>query len=106
MGIRETIQEIIVQKYIEVGRPKPLPFAHIPDSGLVGYGAPQAWLKEVKAADEDTILSVATQVPTEAAEAFLEIAVGGKPQPLVRLPAGANAFDHPMPSVRFQTDGE
>lgn len=100
--IRETVQEIVVQKYVEVDRPKPLPFAHIPDSELLGYGVPQAWLSEVKTADEDTILTVATHLPAEAAEAVLEIAVGGKPQPPVRLPAGANAFDHPDAQRRFR----
>jgi hypothetical protein len=100
--IRETIQEIVVPKYVETDRPKPLPFAHIPDSELLGYGVPQAWLSEVKTADEDTILTVATHLPAEAAEAVLEIAVGGKPQPPVRLPAGANAFDHPDAQRRFR----
>lgn len=100
--IRETVQEVIVKKYVEAERPKPLPFAHIPDSELLGYGVPQAWLEEVKTADEDTILTVATHLPAEAAEAVLEIAVGGKPHPPVRLPAGANAFDHPDAQRRFR----
>src|SRR6201991_1597526 len=56
--IRETVQEVVVQKFVEVDRPKPLPFAHIPDSELLGYGVPQAWLSEVKTADEDTILTI------------------------------------------------
>lgn len=99
--IRETVQEIIVPKYVDVDRPNPLPFAHIPDSELLGYGVPQAWLAEVKTADEDTILTVATHLPAEAAEAVLEIAVGGNPQP-VRLPAGANAFQHPDAQRRFR----
>src|SRR3954465_9692203 len=76
--IRETVQEIVVPKYVEVDRPKPLPFAHIPDSELLGHGVPQAWLADVKTADEDTILTIATHLPAEAAEAVLEIAVGGK----------------------------
>lgn len=55
-----------------------------------------------RTADEDTILTIATHLPAEAAEAVLEIAVGGKPQPPVRLPAGANAFDHPDAQRRFR----
>jgi plasmid maintenance system killer protein len=100
--IRETVQEVVIHKYVEAQRSKPLPFAHIPDSELLGYGVPQAWLEGVKAADEDTILTVATHLPAEAAEAVLEIAVGGKPQVPVRLPAGANAFDHPDAQRRFR----
>src|SRR5690348_5003235 len=38
--IRETIQEIVVPKYIEVATPKPLPFEHVPDSEVLGYGVP------------------------------------------------------------------
>jgi mRNA-degrading endonuclease RelE of RelBE toxin-antitoxin system len=100
--IRETIQEVIVPKYVEVAKAKPLPFAHIPDSELLGYGIPLVWLDEVRAADEDTILVIATHLPAEAAEALLDLAVGVKPKPAVKLPAGANPFEHPDAQRRFR----
>ena len=100
--IRETVQEILVPKYIEVAKPQPLPFAHIPDSELLGYGVPPAWVPEVKAADEDTILVIAAHLPQEAAEALLDLATGVRPKPAVRLPQGANPFEHPDAQRRFR----
>ncbi len=103
--IRETVQEIIVPKYVEVAQPKPVLFAHIPDSELLGYGVPAEWLQEIKAADEDSILVIATHLPAEAAEAVLDLAVGAKPKPAVKLPAGANPFEHPDAQRRFRVMG-
>jgi superfamily I DNA/RNA helicase/mRNA-degrading endonuclease RelE of RelBE toxin-antitoxin system len=103
--IRETVQEIIVPKYADVAKPKPLAFAHIPDSELLGYGIPAAWLEEVKAADEDSILVIATHLPAEAAEAVLDLAVGTKPKPAVKLPVGVNPFEHPDAQRRFRAMG-
>lgn len=100
--IRETIQEVPVPKYVEVAKPKPLPFAHIPDSELLGYGIPPVWLEEVKAADEDTILTIADHLPAEAAEAVLDLAVGARPKASVKLPVGANPFEHPDAQRRFR----
>jgi superfamily I DNA/RNA helicase/mRNA-degrading endonuclease RelE of RelBE toxin-antitoxin system len=80
--IRETVKEITVPKYVEVKRPtapKPALFAGITEETLQGYGVPAEWLDDVRAADEDTILDLAGHLPAEAAEALLELAVGGTP---------------------------
>jgi superfamily I DNA/RNA helicase len=104
--LRETVQEIVIPSYVEAApRPKPLPFAHIPDSELSGYGVPPAWIPEVKAADEDTILVIAAHLPAEAAEAVLDLAVGAKPKTPVKLPAGADPFTHPDALRRFRVMG-
>jgi mRNA-degrading endonuclease RelE of RelBE toxin-antitoxin system len=103
--LREMVQEIFVPRYVEVTRPRALPFAHIPDSELLGYGVPPAWVEEVKAADEDSILNIAAHLPSEAAEAVLDIAVGVKPKPAVRLPVGADPFAHPDAQRRFRSMG-
>jgi len=100
--IRETVQEVLIPTYVEVAERKPLPFARIPDSELLGYGVPPAWIAEVKAADEDAILQIAQHLPEEAAEAVLDIAVGTKPKPAAKLPIGANPFDHPDAQRRFR----
>ena len=100
--LRETIQEVFVPNYVEDRRPKPLLFAHIPDSELLGYGVPAAWLEAVKAADEDTVLTVATHLPAEAAEAVLELAIGGKPKQPAKLTEGADPFEHPDAKRRFR----
>jgi len=68
-------------------------------------GVPPAWVEEVKAADEDSILNLAAHLPSEAAEAVLDIAVGVKPKPAVRLPVGADPFAHPDAQRRFRSMG-
>ena len=55
-------------------------FDAIGDDELLGFGVPAEWMNDVRAADEDTILTLATHLPAEAAEALLEIATGGKPR--------------------------
>lgn len=100
--IRETVQEVVIPKYIEVERPKPLLFAKRSDDELLGYGVPVEWLNDVRQANEDTLLTLADHLPREAAEALLELAVGGKPaipQPAIK---GASPFDHPDALRRFR----
>lgn len=101
--VRETVQEVIVPKYIEVEQPKPLLFAKLSDDELLGYGVPVEWLGDVRQVNnEDALLMLATHLPGEAAEALLELAVGGKPviaQPAAR---GANPFEHPAALRRFR----
>lgn len=96
--IRETVQEIIVPKYVEEIRypaPKPPLFAHIAAEVLLSYGVPQEWLTDVQQANEDSLLDLAGHLPGEEAEALLELATGGKPQVLPPVAAGADPFAHP-----------
>jgi hypothetical protein len=98
--IRETVQEIMIPKYVEVARPKPLLFDGIPDDALLSYGVPSEWLKDVRAANEDTVLELADHLPSEAAEALLALATGSTP---VRVPAApASPFEHPDAQRRFR----
>jgi superfamily I DNA/RNA helicase len=62
-------------------------------------------LNDVKAADEDSLLTLAGHLPAEAAEAILELATGGRPQPAKpELPAGVppDPFTHPDAQRRFR----
>jgi mRNA-degrading endonuclease RelE of RelBE toxin-antitoxin system len=102
--IRETVQEVIVPKYIEVEQPrsKSLLFAKLSDDELFGYGVPGEWLPDVRNADADTYLELMNHLPAEAAEALFQLATGGRPpipQPAVR---GTNPFDHPDAQRRFR----
>lgn len=61
--IRETVQEIIVPKYIEAEVHKPasppsLLFAKLSDDKLLGYGVPPEWLADVRATTEDSIFMI------------------------------------------------
>jgi superfamily I DNA/RNA helicase len=103
--VRETVQEIIVPRYVEEARPAPpkaLLFRDFPDEKLLAYGVPPEWLADVRRATEDTVLDVADHLPAEAAEALLEIAVGVTPKTPEPLPAGGDPFAHPDAQRRFR----
>ncbi len=103
--IRETVKEIVIPKYVEVVEPaptKPPLFAHISDDDLLGYGVPTDWLKDVRQANEDSILDLADHLPGEAAEALLNLATGTKPPMPQPAAAGADPFAHPDAQRRFR----
>lgn len=103
--VRETVREIEIPKYVEVEQPappKPPLFADRADDELLGYGVPLDWLDDVKAADEDSLFDVTPHLPSEAAEALLELATGGTP--IISEPAAqdTNPFEHPDAQRRFR----
>ena len=97
------LREVVVPVYVEAMQApaKPLPFARIPSEQLLGYGVPEEWLDDVRAATEDSVLDLADHLPAEAAEALLELAVGRTPQPSLPVPAGGDPFSHPDAMRRF-----
>jgi hypothetical protein len=104
--IRETVKEIVVPTYVQAELPvvaKPLLFATLGDNQLLGYGVPPEWLADVRKADEDTLFALADHLPTEAAEALLEFATGGKPQVVAPAVTGTDPFSHPDAQRRFRT---
>lgn len=103
--VRETVQEIAVPKYVEapsIPSPKPKLFPGISDDEFLGFGVPTEWLNDVRDATEDTYLALSDQLPREAAEALLELATGGKPEPAPKAIAGADPFQHPDAMRRFR----
>lgn len=69
---------------------------------MLSYGVPVEWLADVRQATEDNILKLSDHLPSEAAEALLELATGGKPQIPQPVPVGANPFAHPDALRRFR----
>ena len=103
--IRETFKNIIIPRYVEaeaVAEPKAALFADVEEKELLGYGVPPAWLEDVFDATEDTILDIADHLPEEAAEALLELAVGGTPQATEPVESGVDPFAHPDAQRRFR----
>ncbi len=80
---------------------KPLLFAHMADEQLLAYGVPAEWLADVKQTNEDSLLTLAEHLPAEAAEALLELATGGKPQP-ASMGKATDPFNHPDAQRRFR----
>ena len=93
--VRETVQEITVPVYVEAEQevpPKPLLFKDLSENELLGCGVPAEWLNDARNANEDSLLELAEHLPGEAAEALLELAVGGAPQ--AAQPVAV--FEHPV----------
>src|SRR5262245_13912016 len=103
--IRETVQEILIPTYVEAAQqapPKVRLFEHVAEDTLLRYGVPVEWLHDVRQANEDTLLALADHLPSEAAEALLELATGGKPQATPAVATGADPFEHPDAQRHFR----
>ncbi|PIR01271.1 MAG: DNA helicase [Nitrospinae bacterium CG11_big_fil_rev_8_21_14_0_20_45_15] len=103
--VKETVQEIIIPKYIEEEQSspaKPLLFARLTDDELLSYGVPPEWLDDVKQVNEDELLILAERLPSEAADALLELATGGKPEVAKPVAIGTDPFAHPDALRRFR----
>lgn len=103
--IRETVQEIAIPVYVQAQLPapeKPRLFGDCSDDELLGFGVPPEWLKDVRGATEDTYLELSDHLPHEAAEALLELATGGRPQPVLPTTAQVDPFQHPDAQRRFR----
>ncbi len=100
--IRETVEEIVTQRYVEEAVRRPPLFAFETDDVLLSWGVPQDWLDTVRQATEETVLDIAAHLPDEAQEAVLAAAVGEAPTVrIVEEPDGAG-FAHPDAQRRFR----
>ena len=105
--IRETIREIEIPNYIAaepetLEAPAKLPFKDYSDDDLLQWGVPTDWLDDVRKADENRLLNLADHLPSEAADALLELATGGTPTTPEPVATGGDPFTHPDAQRRFQ----
>ncbi len=107
--VRERVQDIVVHRPVVMAAPeapKPAPrllFAAISDDDLLGYGVPPEWLGDVRRATEDTLFDLTAHLPSEAAEALLDLAVGETPERRAApAPEAASPFEHPDAQRRFR----
>jgi mRNA-degrading endonuclease RelE of RelBE toxin-antitoxin system len=103
--IRETVQDISIPTYLTAAQqasPKARLFEHVAEETLLSYGVPAEWLQDVRQADEDTLLQLADHLPSEAAEALLELATGGRPSAPKPAAAVTDPFEHPDAQRRFR----
>lgn len=109
--IRERVEEVVIPRYVEaeaasrpvVGTVEPprLLFDGVEDDELLALGVPAEWVPDAKSATEDSLFDLAAHLPAEAAEALLELATGGRPQPAVAA-ATVEPFHHPDAQRRFR----
>ena len=103
--VRERVREITVPTYVvrdQQPQMKPAPFADVTDDELLSFGVPPEWLDDVRKVDEDGLLDLAESLPSEAAEALLELATGGQPQLQAVPKLGVDPFEHPDAQRRFR----
>lgn len=103
--IRESVQEIVVPKYVEevvAAQPKRALFVGCSDADLLAFGVPEDWIGDVRTATEDTFFELASHLPGEAAEALLQLATGGTPEVIARVKSGTDPFEHPDAQRRFR----
>lgn len=103
--IRETVREIEIPKYVEAartGKSTPPLFTAISQEELLSYGVPAEWIADVQAATEDSLLELADHLPSEAAEALLNLATGVQPEVAQPVTAGTDPFAHPDAQRRFR----
>lgn len=101
--IRERVQEIVVPVYVEEEQPAvpgPPVLASFSEEQLLEFGVPPEWVADVLAADEDGLLALTDHLPSEAAEAVLELATGGRPT--VAVQETEDPFEHPDAQRRFR----
>jgi len=109
--IRKRIEEQVVYRQTEAvlqdKEATPL-FGHVDDDDLLCYGVPEAWLKDVKAATEDSLFDLAEHLPQEAAEALLDLATGKTPirphasEGVGEVAVATDPFEHPDAQRRFR----
>lgn len=103
--IRETVKEITIPKYVEVKQeapPKPALFGDVAEDELLNFGVPKEWISDVRQANEDSLLELVDHLPSEAAEALLELATGGRPQMAPPVAEKTDPFSHPDAQRRFR----
>ncbi len=70
---------------------------------MLSYGVPEEWLDDVlKVNQEDGLLALAERLPSEAAEALLNLATGTKPAVTPPIAPGGDPFQHPDALRRFR----
>jgi superfamily I DNA/RNA helicase len=77
-------------------------FAGVSEDELLEYGVPAEWLADVRRADEDTLLELTDHLPSEAAEALLDLATGVSPRVAKPVTVGVDPFAHPDAQRRFR----
>ncbi len=111
--VRERVEEIPVYRQVEMEIPEeggvattdslPPVFEGVPAEQLLSYGVPEEWIDDVAAVTDSGLLELLEHLPSEAAEALLELAAGGTPEVAKVETTGLDdGFQHPDAQRRFR----
>jgi len=101
--IRSKVREITIPKYVEAPlESKTPPLSALTVDELLKYGIPEEWIQDLQRADEDELLELAEHLPSEAAEAILDLATGGVPEIPNPIQPEVDPFEHPDAMRRFR----
>lgn len=100
--VQEMVREVVISRYVEDKDKKPAVFDGVSDDVLLDCGVPPEWLDEVRLANEDTLLELVDHLPSESAEALINLAVGESPQVVITDKTNIDPFDHPDALRRFR----
>ncbi|MFO1114306.1 MAG: 3'-5' exonuclease [Beijerinckiaceae bacterium] len=104
--VRERVEEIVLPLFEAAAQraaAPPSPFATLSDDDLLSVGVPPDWLADVRAANEDAFLGLASHLPAEAAESLLEFATLGSFPPKPPAPAFSIGYS-PLDASREAPD--
>ncbi len=99
---RETVEDVVVQRFIEEAVLLPRLFETESDETLLSWGVPEDWLGTVREATDDSVLDIASYLPSEAADAILAAATGERPTPSISFATGQDPWSHPDALRRFR----
>lgn len=99
---RETVEDVVVQRFVEEAVRLPRLFADETDDMLLSWGVPEDWLDTVRNATEETVVEIAIRLPSEAGDAILAAATGERPQPAAVVAEGEDPWAHPDALRRFR----
>jgi mRNA-degrading endonuclease RelE of RelBE toxin-antitoxin system len=105
--IRETVRELqlplLVSPEAAAAPARSSPLSKLTEADLLSYGVPSEWIADVRTADDDLLLVIASHLPGEAAEAIIDLATGTTPaKPELRSPDQGNPYEHPDAQRRFR----
>ena len=102
--IRSSVREVTVPRFVEAPElvDKTPALSKLTADDLLKYGVPAEWIDDLLLADEDELLDLTEHLPSEAAEAVLDLAVGVTPEIAQPQNQDVDPFEHPDAQRRFR----
>jgi hypothetical protein len=101
--VAEPVPEAPAPAAVPASKPARQPFASLTDDQMLDVGVPRDWLEIVRETPEDGLFDLLDKLPSEAAEALLDHATGGKIDDHVAVQTpGEDPFAHPDAQRRFR----